>query len=54
MQDELESFEFIYLGNGVKYSRPSGMHDDCVNSLALAVKNFEKFKLMGEFVIWHI
>lgn len=36
MKDELESFEFIYGRTGVKYSAPSGMHDDCVNSLALA------------------
>ena len=36
MQDELESFEFQYTANGVKYSAPDGMHDDIVCSLALA------------------
>lgn len=36
MQDELESFEFQYGRTGVKYSSPSGMHDDTVCSLALA------------------
>lgn len=43
MQDELESFEFIYnphTGN-VKYSAPDGQHDDCANSLALARKCME-------------
>ena len=36
LQDELESFEFSYSQMGLKYSAPSGMHDDCVNALALA------------------
>lgn len=36
MQDELESFEFVYSRTGVKYSAPEGLHDDCVCSLALA------------------
>lgn len=38
MQEEVESFEFEYSQRGVKYSAPSGLHDDCVNSLALAYK----------------
>lgn len=40
MQDELESFEFVYNPHtgAVKYSAPSGHHDDCANSLALANK----------------
>lgn len=38
MQDELESFEFVYTRNGVSYNAPEGMFDDCVNSLALARK----------------
>ncbi len=37
MQDELEAFEYIYGRTGVKYSAPDGLHDDCVNSLSLAV-----------------
>lgn len=40
LQDELESFEFIYnphTGN-VKYSAPDGHHDDAANALALCNK----------------
>ena len=33
---ELESFEYQMTGTGVKYSAPPGLHDDCVNALALA------------------
>lgn len=36
MEGELESFEFVYSKNGVKYSAPEGMHDDIVCALALA------------------
>jgi hypothetical protein len=36
MKDELEAFEFIYGRTGVRYSAPEGVHDDTVNSLALA------------------
>jgi hypothetical protein len=32
--NELESFEYEYMRTGVKYSAPSGMHDDCVCALA--------------------
>jgi hypothetical protein len=36
--DELEAYEYEYTPNGtVRYSAPSGQHDDCVISLALAV-----------------
>jgi hypothetical protein len=41
MQDELESFEYIYSNRGVKYSAPDGLHDDCVNALALAYAKFK-------------
>lgn len=34
---ELESFEFEYHRTGVRYSAPSGLHDDAVCALALAV-----------------
>ena len=37
--DELESFEFSYGRSGVKYGAPSGMHDDGVCALALAVRH---------------
>lgn len=33
---ELESFEYEYTRTGVRYSAPSGYHDDCVCALALA------------------
>lgn len=36
--NELESFEFEYSANGVRYSAPEGMHDDGVCALALAVR----------------
>ena len=40
MRDEMESFEFEYTRNGVKYSAPEGSHDDIVCSLALAYQKF--------------
>lgn len=52
MRDELESFEFEYTRTGVFYSAPSGMHDDCVNALALAKKNHSIAALTGEISIW--
>jgi phage FluMu gp28-like protein len=33
---ELEQFEYEITRNGVRYSAPEGLHDDCVCSLALA------------------
>ena len=39
MKDELDSFEFEYTRTGVIYTAPAGLHDDCVNALALARKN---------------
>jgi len=38
LTDELESFEFEYSKYGVRYSAPSGLHDDGVCALALAAK----------------
>lgn len=35
IKDELECFEYEYTRSGVKYSAPSGLHDDCVCALAL-------------------
>ncbi|MEY4334566.1 MAG: hypothetical protein RLZZ196_3316, partial [Bacteroidota bacterium] len=37
--NELETFEYQYSASGVKYSAPSGFHDDCVMALALAWHN---------------
>lgn len=34
--DELSNFEYQFTRTGVKYSAPSGLHDDCVCALALA------------------
>lgn len=34
--DELEIFEYQFTASGVKYSAPSGFHDDAVTALALA------------------
>lgn len=36
---ELEVFEYESTRTGVKYSAPSGFHDDCVCALALAVSH---------------
>lgn len=38
---ELEQFEYEYTRTGVKYTAPVGLHDDCVNALALAVDQFK-------------
>jgi hypothetical protein len=35
---ELEAFQYEYSASGVRYSAPSGVHDDCVMALALAVR----------------
>ena len=34
---ELDAFSYEYTRTGVRYSAPSGLHDDCVMALALAV-----------------
>ena len=36
IKKELENFEFTFTSNGVRYSAPSGFHDDCVCALAMA------------------
>ena len=41
IKEELEEFEFEYTRNGVYYSAPDGLHDDCVCSLALAYKVYK-------------
>lgn len=35
--NELEVFEFEHYRSGVRYEAPTGMHDDCVDALGLAV-----------------
>ena len=37
--DELDVFEYQFTQTGVRYSAPSGFHDDCVMALALAWQN---------------
>ena len=51
MRDEMESFEYVYSRTGVKYSAPSGQHDDCVCSLALAYNTFSKEQTLGSYDI---
>ena len=40
---ELESFSYEITSSGFKYTSPSGIHDDCVISLALAVHGLQGF-----------
>ena len=47
--DELSNFEYEYTRTGVKYSAPSGMHDDCVCALALALRVWKEGSRMGEY-----
>ena len=41
--DELEVFEYEYTRMGVRYSAPSGLHDDAVCALALAWSAWNRF-----------
>jgi phage FluMu gp28-like protein len=52
MKDEMDSFEFEYTRTGVIYTAPQGLHDDCVCSLALAVKNHKQQAASGEISVW--
>lgn len=52
MKDELESFEFEYTRNGVRYTCPSGLHDDCVCSLALANSIYVPQQQVGHYSIF--
>lgn len=40
IRNELDVFEYQFTASGVKYSAPSGFHDDAVMGLALAWQNF--------------
>lgn len=46
---ELSEFEYEYRRSGVRYTAPEGLHDDCVDSLALSVHCFQKPR--REFVV---
>ena len=41
IREELDVFEYEYRRNGVRYSAPSGLHDDCVCALALAYRHYD-------------
>lgn len=51
IRNELENFEYQYTRTGVKYSAPSGLHDDCVCALALAVSIWKKGRTAGKYTI---
>ena len=38
IRNELDTYEYEYTRTGVRYTAPVGLHDDCVCSLALAVR----------------
>jgi len=46
---ELEIFEYIFSSHGVRYSAPSGFHDDCVMALALAWSNYNLRRGSGRY-----
>ncbi len=50
--DELSNFEYQFTRTGVKYSAPSGLHDDCVCALALAWHKWQTAGQMSEISIW--
>ena len=47
--NELSSFAYEYTKTGVRYSAPSGLHDDCVMALGLAVHGMSNVAGQG---IW--
>ena len=47
--DELDVFEYQFTANGVRYSAPSGFHDDCVMALALAWQNHNLKRGSGRY-----
>lgn len=47
--EELLIFEYQYTAHGVKYSAPSGFHDDCVMSLAMAWQHFQRNVGTGKY-----
>lgn len=49
LTEELEIFEYEYTATGVKYSAPSGFHDDCVMALALAWQHLQQHSASGRY-----
>lgn len=52
ISDELSNFEYQFTNSGVKYSAPSGLHDDCVCALALAWHKWQNASKSGDISIW--
>lgn len=46
---ELEIFEYQFTATGVRYSAPSGFHDDCVMALALATQHVKQYSQKGRY-----
>jgi len=42
-RSEMETFGYEYTATGVRYEAPSGLHDDCVCALALAVEHLGRY-----------
>ncbi len=49
--DELMTYEFEYTRTGVRYTAPSGVHDDTVCAIALAYKKFTSSARVGTYMI---
>lgn len=46
---ELEIFEYTFTATGVRYSAPSGFHDDAVVALALATQHVKQYSQKGRY-----
>lgn len=51
IEDELKAFEYEVTRTGVKYSAPSGIHDDCVCALALALSCWTANRFSGQYCV---
>lgn len=49
IKQELDIFEYQYTSTGVRYTAPSGFHDDCVNALALANRCRQLHRMTGQY-----
>lgn len=50
--NELESYGYEYTKTGVRYSAPSGLHDDCVCALALARSRWNRLVELPEVAVF--
>ncbi len=46
---ELETFEYQFTNTGVRYTAPSGFHDDCVIALGLAWQHYTRNSVQGKY-----